>query len=131
MGSETPQACAKRGDLILILSFLLVGLLIAVFLYAARETGQQVTVRANGQVIAVLSLRDDQEYPIQDASGVTNRLIIQDGAVWMERADCPDQLCVKQGKIRYAGDSIICLPNHVVVEITGGTDALGLDGVSG
>jgi hypothetical protein len=37
---------------------------------------------------------------------------------------------VNQGAIQYAGESIICLPNKVVVEITG-EDELALDGVTG
>ena len=48
----------------------------------------------------------------------------------MEEADCPDRLCMRRGAIRYAGDSIICLPNKVVVEISG-EDALNLDAVAG
>ena len=35
----------------------------------------------------------------------------------MIEADCPDQLCVHQKKISMNHESIICLPNRVVVEI--------------
>ena len=45
--------------------------------------------------------------------------MIEDGAARMEDADCPDQICVRQGKIRAQGETIICLPNRVVVRITG------------
>ncbi len=36
----------------------------------------------------------------------------------MDKADCPDKLCVKQGKISKSGESIICLPHKVVVKIS-------------
>ena len=35
----------------------------------------------------------------------------------MEDADCPDKLCIKQGKIDSNGQKIVCLPNKTVVEI--------------
>ena len=40
-----------------------------------------------------------------------------------------DLLCVKTGKIRYAGQSIVCLPHKVAVRIVGGASAL--DAVTG
>ena len=49
-----------------------------------------------------------------------NRVIISDGEVWMEQADCPDKLCILQGKISSSGQTIICLPNKVMVTIKGG-----------
>jgi hypothetical protein len=37
-------------------------------------------------------------------------------------ADCPDKLCEKQGKISKNGQSIICLPNKIVIKINSDTD---------
>ena len=42
---------------------------------------------------------------------------IKDGEADMISADCPDKLCVHQKAISKDGESIICLPNQVVVEI--------------
>ena len=36
----------------------------------------------------------------------------------MSEADCPDKLCKNMGTIDKKGESIICLPHQVVVEIT-------------
>ena len=35
----------------------------------------------------------------------------------MIRADCPDQLCVKQKAVSKNKESIICLPNKIIVEV--------------
>ena len=37
----------------------------------------------------------------------------------MIEADCHDSLCIYQGKISKVGQSLVCLPNKVMVEIKG------------
>lgn len=118
-----------RSDLLLLGALAAAGLALLLVLHLARETGARVVVRSDGEQIASFSLSETVEYTIQTRDGGVNELRIADGAVWLESANCPDRLCVKQGKIRYAGDSIICLPHGVVVELTG-EDALGLDAVT-
>ena len=58
----------------------------------------------------------NKEYTISDDNHI-NKIKIADGKVWVTEASCPDKLCVKQGKIDKDGQSIICLPNKVVVKI--------------
>ncbi|MCD7837824.1 MAG: NusG domain II-containing protein [Clostridiales bacterium] len=129
--SKTPSK--KRYDLLLLGVLVLVGLALTAFVLLSRMTGQSdgltVTIRQDNEVVATLPLDEDATYAVQGEVGVTNLVVIEDGAVHMEEADCPDQLCVKQGKIRYAGDSLICLPNRVVVEISGQDDQ-ALDAVA-
>ncbi|MTI48519.1 MAG: NusG domain II-containing protein [Firmicutes bacterium] len=46
-------------------------------------------------------------------------------------ADCPDKLDVKQGWISNAGEVIVCLPNHLVIEIvTEGNNNTDFDYIS-
>ena len=119
-----------RGDLKLIAALLLAGLAVIAFLTFTRQDGRQVVVRVNGAVAAQLPLSQNIQYPIVIEGTTSNILVIQDGSVHMQEANCPDHLCIRRGAIRYAGDSIICLPNRVAVEISG-SDALDLDAVSG
>lgn len=124
----------KRYDLLLLAALVLVGLGLTAFVLLSRmnsaSDGLTVTVRQDNEVVATLPLDEDTTYAVQGEDGsTTNLVVIEDGTVHMEEADCPDQLCVKQGKIRYAGDSLICLPNRVVVEISG-EDEQALDAVA-
>ena len=42
----------------------------------------------------------------------------------VENASCPDHLCVRSGYIRQAGQSLVCVPNRIVIRLTGaGTGA--------
>lgn len=48
-----------------------------------------------------------------------NEIEISNGSVRILDADCPDKICIKDGAIREPGQILVCLPNKVVVEITG------------
>lgn len=52
-----------------------------------------------------------------------NLLAVSSSGVSMEAADCPDQICVHHIPIMREGESIICLPHRLVVEIKGGKSA--------
>ena len=70
-------------------------------------------MKVDGEIEAVYSLGEDKEIEI---NGGTNTLVIRNGKADMTEADCPDKLCVKQRAISRNKESIICLPNKVVVE---------------
>lgn len=52
-----------------------------------------------------------------EINGGTNILQIKEGKADMTEADCPDKLCVHQKAVSKNGESIICLPNKVVIEV--------------
>lgn len=59
-----------------------------------------------------------------------NLLVLSENGVAMEAADCRDQICVNHRPVSRGGESIICLPHRLVVEIAGGTDESVPDGVA-
>ena len=87
------------------------------FLYFNKgEEGAGVIVRVDGVETARYSLSESGRYEL---NGGTNILVIEDGAAYMLQADCPDHICVSQGKIRYTGQCITCLPNKLTVTVYG------------
>ena len=56
--------------------------------------------------------------------GLTNTVLVEPGRIRVERADCPDQICVHQGDISDGSQPIVCLPNRLIIQIQGGGDAL-------
>ena len=87
------------------------------FLYFNKgEAGAGVIVRVDGVETARYSLSESGRYEL---NGGTNILVIEDGAAYMLQADCPDHICVSQGKIRYTGQCITCLPNKLTVTVYG------------
>ena len=116
-----PGSLLQKRDLILILALLLVAG--AGYDYNRwRSAGispvsAQVTV--DGQLVETLDLSVDPTVTITGANGSTNVLEIKDGEIWCSDASCPDKLCVRQGRKHLATDTIVCLPNKMVVTITG------------
>ena len=114
----------------LIAALLLAGLLLMLPLRLHRSAGNVAVVRVNGEEVARLPMNEEAEFPVEIDGVVTNVVAVGGGAVRVIEANCPDQLCVRKGAARYAGDGIVCLPNRVVVEVAG-TDELDLDAVTG
>lgn len=57
------------------------------------------------------------------SNGYSYSVLVQDGCVSVESADCPDKVCVATGEISGRGGSVICLPGHFVVSVTEADDA--------
>ncbi len=115
-----------RNDAILIAALMLLGGALAVFLYATRQDGGYVSVQMDGQTVMVLPLSEDTQVLLGEGEH-TNALVIQNGTAQVVEATCPDQICVRQGAVRYEGESIVCLPHKLVITVeggqTGGVDA--------
>ena len=76
-----------------------------------------VVAERNGEVIGSYPLDHNQRLAFTDDEGKRNVLVIQEGKAYMEEADCPDKLCVKQKAIERNGESIICLPHKLVIRM--------------
>ena len=108
----------RRGDVWLLAAVLLTGLLLLAGFALLGGKGDRAVITRDGEVYGEYALSADQTVEIAGPDGqVTNRLVIEKGQVRMEWADCPDQICVKHSPVSRGGQSIVCLPNRVTVEI--------------
>ena len=116
----------KRNDWILATAVLLAAGVLGAYLLLGRQTGSYVMISKDNEEIGTYSLKDDRVIDV----GEGNRLEIKDGAVHMLYADCPDQICVNHLAISRDGESIICLPNKVVIAIEAGDTRNEIDSIS-
>ena len=107
----------RRRDLFLILGLLLLSGISLAFILLFRTPGDQVLVEVDGAVWGRYDLQEDITVRIETEDGGYNVLQIADGYACVTEASCPDKLCVHQHKICHSDESIICLPNKVVVSI--------------
>lgn len=124
-------------DIIIISVLLLVAIIYLGFVLIFREEGASVTVTVDETEIGTYPLNKNATYEIHglvlDPNGSivktsgrysvsdtpTNILVIKDGVAYMEYATCNGQQCVKQGSIKYVGQSIICAHHMVKVNANG------------
>ncbi|WP_022768701.1 MULTISPECIES: NusG domain II-containing protein [unclassified Butyrivibrio] len=116
----------KKNDVILIAALLVVALLTAggmrIWQMNNTKDTANVVVTIDGEVYGTYPLSEDRTERIELPDGSYNILVISDGYADVTEASCPDQICVKHNHIRYSKESIVCLPNKVVVTVEGGKE---------
>lgn len=85
------------------------------FFMSAAGSGQTAIVECRGIEIDRIPLG---ERLAKTYDGVT--IVFEKSGVWVEKAPCPDKLCMRTGKITKAGEAAVCLPAGVSVRLTGG-----------
>lgn len=113
----------KRNDLILCCLILAAALLATVALRVSGREGAFLVVYTDGEESARYPLREERTVTLNGFDTGYNRLVIRGGEAYLEDADCPDRLCVRQGAVSKAGESIICLPHRIVITIEDGKEA--------
>lgn len=100
---------------------ILAAILLAVYVIASAGGGtggeryNALIHDADGQ-IHVLDLSDDVALEVTTAFG-SNTIVVEDGAVRISAADCPQGDCTRQRAISRPGEQIICLPHKLWIEI--------------
>lgn len=108
----------RIGDLIILGVMILAAVGVALT-FLLPEKGRQVEISSGGSVIRRLPL--DQNAVVEvEWNGQKNTVVIERSRVYVSEATCGDKLCEKKGWISRGGESIVCLPNQLVVRITGG-----------
>lgn len=135
-GKKSKRGIIRKADVVLFCVLMLTAALLFArpFLIQARDgdtSSKEVTVRQDGKAAGTWPLDRDRVINL-DTDGRHNRIVIEDGSVRMAESSCKNQVCVDEGRISSVGQSIICLPNRVVVEITGksGNEDGGVDAVA-
>ena len=107
----------QKNDIKLVVVLLVIGFVIMGIMQLLKQEGGEAIVTVDGEEIASYSLDKNGSYEITGGDGGKNTLVIEDGQAYMSQADCPDELCVKTGRVQYDGETIVCLPHKVVVTI--------------
>ncbi len=108
----------KRQDLYL-LSFLVVVIVIFLWGYQLLNhgAGDEVVVYVGEEEQARFSLEEETKFVIEGKEGGKNDLEIHDGQADITEASCPDQICVHQKPVSEIGETIVCMPNQVIVTV--------------
>ena len=112
----------RKADIILFFLLVACGLAATVVLSMSHtEAGRsaRVVIESNGSEFAEYSLYDDVSLtvPAPKQNENYNVVEISKGKVRVTEASCKNQVCVKHGSISRTGETIVCLPNRLIVRI--------------
>lgn len=104
-----------RNDLILISVLVLIAVIsLVLFFTLSEKENLTVLIYENNELIYEGDMEEEKEITCNQVT-----IIINKDGVYVLQSNCKDQICVHQGKIHRAGQTIICLPNQVVVRLEG------------
>lgn len=110
----------KKKDVIIIIIALAAAA--ALYLVSQISLGAQastVVVMLDGEEVLRRPLAMEDTYEIAQEDGSVNVIAVEGGAVYMKEANCRDGLCIRQGKMKNAAKTIVCLPHKLVVQMEG------------
>lgn len=108
----------RKSDIILMISIVIIGLISAVYISIGKTVGDEVEIKVNNTIYGTYSLNINRTIVVKENNN-KNIVTIKDGSVKMSSASCKNQVCVHHSPISKVGESIICLPNKVIIRIKG------------
>jgi len=122
------QKYIRKADIILFIVLVVMGLAVSAaltFTHADAGADAKVVIESGGELYARYPLSEARTIKVPSKSGGYNMVVINGGAVAVVEASCKNQVCVKHGAISRSGESIVCLPNRLVVRIENGSEEGG------
>lgn len=118
-----------RNDVILAAVIVIIAVAGLLFINGTKVEGERVVVKINGVETQSHSLSENTQFEIKTGknNGDYNVVIIENGKVRVNEANCPDGICKDYRPISCVGETIICLPHKVVIEIVGDDTDMDLD----
>lgn len=107
----------RKLEFIIVLLLLTAAIASVVLIKMHKPEGNTVHIYADGSEYGIYDLNTDRDIEIKSEDGY-NLVRIVAGRVWMESADCPNQLCVNMLPLSYGDtDMIVCLPHKIIIKL--------------
>lgn len=90
------------------------------FIFLAQRTGSGSGHLSRGPELYCIDLTQvDAPYDISIGGEYPLVIHVEKGAVCFQEASCPDQVCVRTGRLSKSGQGAVCLPAKVTIQVTG------------
>ena len=118
-----------KNDIILAVIVIVVAATGLLLLNIFKTEGSFAVIKIDGKETERYPLSVNTEVVIETGDNGRNTLVIEDNKAFMKDANCPDKICEGHSKISYKGETIVCLPHKVVIEIVADENTDELDAV--
>ena len=105
----------KKWEIIITVIIYVILISVCAFLLLRNVDGNRVNVYCDGELIYSGALSQDHMIDIEGKC----RVVIESGYVYVVDSTCSNGLCEQCGKINKVYQRIICVPNRVLIEISG------------
>ena len=131
---RSPELKPNLWDIIVVLAVVALAAASALTVWPSRDSGSlTAVVTADGEELDRFAPADLAAGPrTYTHNGYTLTVTAEGDGLYVSEANCPTQDCVHTGTISRSGQSIVCLPARIIIQLTGGqTDTGGVDVVIG
>lgn len=114
----------KKMDIVIIAVLILLSFTPHLIFFKTSQKGSKnnyAIIKVDGKIhkkIDLSKVKKSEKVNLNLPNG-KNTLLIKNNSIQMYSANCNDALCVKQGNISKVGQTIICLPHKLIIEIKG------------
>ena len=108
------------GIIVVILILLSFAPVLVFSLNRASSPTQEAVLSVDGKEIKTFDLSDNSQaytYRYEDKDGDYNLIEVKGNRILIKEADCGDQICVRRGWIEQSGETIVCLPHKLLIEV--------------
>lgn len=122
----------RRADILLVFACLLLAAVFFLQSFLSPSDGMAV-IEQNGIEVGRYALSQIQKEEILQLPGeIDVQILLEPGAASFLSSDCPDQICVRTGKLTKPGEAAVCLPAGVSLRIVSSQgETNGYDGITG
>lgn len=109
----------KTFIVIVIIAALFVGCSLYLFTMNNVDKNATAVIYVNNNLYTTINLSEKKyiEYTIKTEYGY-NKIVVDNGNIYVSESDCPDKTCIKTGKISGSGKPIICMPHRLEIVIS-------------
>jgi len=108
----------KFADIILVVVIVLAAGFFFIYDSYFQTAGKWAEISVDGKLIKRVLLSKTENFPVEGPAGLSE-IRIADNKIWIEEAPCPHKYCQTMGKINRSGQTIICIPNRLIIKIAG------------
>lgn len=108
----------NKNDILLIIVLLIISIICIFILNKNDKKNKVATVYYNNELIKTIDLNIDKTYEIEGYNGIV-KIKVKNQKIKVLEEKSPLHLCSKSGYISKSYETIVCLPNKVVIEIEG------------
>lgn len=96
-------------------------LFFCIFQLIPKEKGSIAVVTYQNQKVLEIDLSQNKTYQVDGKNGKIT-IVVKNGKIKVAKENSPYHVCSKQGYIESSNESLVCLPNELIITIQGKSD---------